>query len=567
MLATILILLAALVFLIVTFAVDAKKEKKYEELLTDQSNSVRVYVINIPEDSVTYFNVSSPGNSHKESMEEFYRHFPSSEQKKVMNWINALADNGTEASDFLETDVNDPTDKKQYFSMLQAESVDTKRKILHIQSYLFKYMASSKASGSGVNRHGLSTIKEYSKAVDQKGKKKGVTIVYRFLYKKAQKKDREIDPLVFTQLKNVLSPFLEKGGFLIMCSGNELMLADTKISERPKAVFLARRGLAAVNRFLLINALAGQIECHCGAIEHYRYPADSANLIARARKMAEIAFEENQAIVWYEKGKENRSLLDESSYRTEVERIINEKKLAYSFRPIYSIGEGKPIGYFGKATPKDTYFDSMDELKDYATRTQDDRELFTTVARNMIPLFVNERLSPSEKLFFPVRVEEKAFLLSVFPHIAKAKDANLVLCFSEDDIRAHMDPGNPDSVNDDITLIKAKGFEVALLLDKAELSLSSNAYGLFDFFVCGFGNAGSGAEMDARIRARLHTLVEKLFKYHKPIIANDVQGWGPLEILVRSGLSYISSQDFAPYDAMILPLPAKSVRRVSDMKK
>ena len=144
---------------------------------------MRIYVIDIPNNLVTYFNVSSPGNAHKESIEDFYRHFPSSEQKKVMNWINTLADNGTDASDFLETDVNDPADKKQYFSMLQAESVDTKRKILHVQSYLFKYMASSKVSGSGVNRHGLSTIKEYSKAVDQKGKKKGVTIVYRSIRK------------------------------------------------------------------------------------------------------------------------------------------------------------------------------------------------------------------------------------------------------------------------------------------------------------------------------------------------------------------------------------------------
>ena len=561
------VIFLGLLFVIISFCLDAKRRKEYEKSLFDKVNSVRVYVINLPQNTVSYFNAINVGHVKKESLNEFYRHFPLSEQKRVMNWVNAIADGVADESDFLEVDVNDTFDKKQYFSMLQADAVDTRRKILHLQSYLFKYMASSKASSSGVNHHGLSTSKDFAKAMNAKGKKKGVSIVYRFLYKKAQKKDREIDPLVFNQLKNALSYLLPPKGFLIACSGNELMLSDMQINERAKALFLARSGLVLVNRFLSLNALSSQIEVRCGAVEHYAYPSPAETIIAEAQKMAELAYEEEQSIVWYEKGKENQSLLKDSSYRTEVERIINEKKLAYSFRPIYSIKEGKPLGYFAKAEPKDTYFDSMEELKDYAARTQDDKELFTTVARNVIPLFVSERLSPEEKIFLAVRTEERSYLLSVFPRIAKAKEANLVFLFGENDLLAHMDAGYPNGINNDVQAVKAKGFEVALLLDKTELSLPDTVYPVFDYFVCSFANSGSAAEMDARIRAKLHALVEKLLKYKKPIIANDIQGWGPIEILVRSGLEYISSQDFAPYDAMILPIPPKSLRKVGDMKK
>ena len=564
---TAFLILAGLLFLIISFYLDVRRRREYEASLFDKVNSVRIYVINLPQNTVSYFNAITVGRVKKESLNEFYRHFPIGEQKRVMNWINALAENGTDESDFLEVDVNDNFDKKQYFSMLQAESVDSKRKILHLQSYLFKYMASSKASSSGVNHHGLSTSREFAKALNVKGKKKGVSIVYRFLYKKTQKKDREIDPLVFNQLKNALAYLLPPKGFLIACSGNELMLSDLQISERAKALFLARSGLVLVNRYLSLNALSSQIEVRCGAVEHYAHPASAEEIIAEAEKMAELAYEEDQQIVWYEKGKENQAFLKDSSYRTEVERIINEKKLAYFFRPIYGIKEGKPIGYFAKAEPKDTYFDSMDELKDYAARTQDDKELFTTVARNVIPLFVSERLSPAEKIFLPVRTEERSYLLSVFPRIAKAKEANLVFLFGENDLLSHMDPGFPNGINNDVMGIKAKGFEVALLLDKTELSLPDTVYPCFDYFVCSFANSGSAAEMDARIRAKLHALVEKLLKYKKPIIANDIQGWGPIEILVRSGLDYISSQDFAPYDAMILPVSPKAIRKVNDMKK
>lgn len=567
LLVTGILILFGLSFLIVSFCLDSKRRKEYERELFDKVNSVRVYVVNIPQGTVSYFNAINVGHVKRESLNEFYRHFPLSEQKRVMNWINAIADGAGEESDFLEVDVNDTFDKKQYFSMLQVDSVDTKRKILHLQSYLFKYMASSKMSSSGVNYHGLSTAKDFAKAMNAKGKKKGVSIVYRFLYKKTQKKDREIDPLVFNQLKNALSSLLPPKGFLIACSGNELMLSDTQISERAKALFLARSGLMLANRFLSLNALSSQIEVRCGAVEHYAYPSNAETIIAEAQKMAELAYEEEQSIVWYEKGKENQGFLKDSSYRTEVERIINEKKLAYSFRPIYAVKEGKPIGYFAKAEPKDTYFDSMEELKDYAARTQDDKELFTTVARNVIPLFVSERLSPEEKLFLSIRTEERSYLLSVFPRIAKAKEANLVFLFGENDLLTHMDPGFPNGINNDVMGIKAKGFEVALLLDKTELSLPSTVYSCFDYFVCSFANSGNASEMDARIRAKLHALVEKLLKYSKPIIATDIQGWGPIEILVRSGLDYISSQDFAPYDAMILPISQKAIRKVNDMKK
>ena len=566
-LATGFVLLLGVAFLIITFSADLHRRREYESALFDKVNSVRVYVINLPQNSVSYFNAISVGKVKRESLNEFYRHFPISEQKRVMNWINAIAEGMPEASDYLEVDVNDTFDKKQYFSMLQVESVDSKRRILHLQSYLLKYMASSKSSSSGINHHGLSTSKDFAKALNGKGKRKGVSIVYRFLYKKTQKKDREIDPLVFNQLKNALSSLLGPKGFLIACSGNELMLSDMSITERAKALFLARSGLVLANRYLSLNALSSQIEVRCGAVEHYANPASAEVLIAEAEKMAELAYEEDQSIVWYEKGKENQTFLKDSSYRTEVERIINEKKLAYFFRPIYSVKAGKPIGYFADAEPKDTYFDSMEELKDYAARTQDDKELFTTVARNVIPLFVSERLSPEEKIFLAVRTEERSYLLSVFPRIAKAKEANLVFLFGENDLLAHMDAGYPNGINNDVQAVKAKGFEVALLLDKTELSLPDTVYPVFDYFVCSFANSGSAAEMDARIRAKLHALVEKLLKYRKPIIANDIQGWGPIEILVRSGLDYISSQDFAPYDAMILPIPAKSIRKVNDMKK
>jgi hypothetical protein len=116
-------------------------------------------------------------------------------------------------------------------------------------------------------------------------------------------------------------------------------------------------------------------------------------------------------------------------------------------------------------------------------------------------------------------------------------------------------------------LIKAKGYEVALLLSESDLLLPPNLYNAFRLLrrflrLRRFSATG----MDTRIRSELHALVEKLLKYNKPIIASDIDGWNAIELLVRSGLNYISSESFAPYNQMIVPLPPKNVRKVQDMK-
>ena len=76
--------------------------------------------------------------------------------------------------------------------------------------------------------------------------------------------------------------------------------------------------------------------------------------------------------------------------------------------------------------------------------------------------------------------------------------------------------------------------------------------------------AGSAKNMDALVRSQMHVLVERLLKYEKPIVANEVEGWPSLELLVRSGLLYISAECFAPYSEMIQPVSPKSIKKVDE---
>ena len=560
-----LIFVVVVIVILVTFIVTESRNQMYKRMLEEQSNSVRVFILNLREDKVQYFNVTALQNVHHCTLSEFYQKFPIAEQKKVINWINAVADPTTQAPDYLETDIQENHTRRQYFSMLQVEAVDSERQILHLQSYLLKYMGTSK--NDGPNNHGLSTMKEVEEAILSVGTRRGITLAFRFIYKRITDKDKEIEPLTFNQFKNALFPFLQGKRYLMQASGNELVFCDLRIEEKAKGIYLVRSCLNAVNRYLALNGVSSSIDVRVGVAEHRHFAKEPEKIVETARRLAAEAFADKEPVIWYERGRKSYTAADDSSYRTEVERIINEKKLRYKFRPVFAVEPGKVIGYLTKAEPIETYFDSMGDLKDYAMRTEDDRSLFHTVAKETIQRFLSERPSDEQCLFYSVRLVERGYMLLTFARLPGARNAHLVLTFNEADISSHLDHMDEDGIISDMRAIKAKGYEVALSLNSSQLQLSNKVYGAFDYFICSFAFENATVEgSSTRLRSHLHTLVEKLLKYNKPIIASDFDGWPALELMVRSGLEYISSEAFAPYDVMMNPINPKTIKRVKDMK-
>ena len=559
------VLVLTLVAILIFFIATEKSNEAYKRALEEQSNSVRVFILKLKEDDVSYFNVTALQNVHHCTLAEFYQKFPIEEQKRVINWISAVADKSTHAPDYLETDIQENKTRKQYFSMLQVDAVDFNRQIIHLQSYLLKYMGGNK--GDANHSHGLSTMKQVEEAITAGGSRRGLTCAFRFAYKRISEKDKEIAPLAFNQFKNALSPFLQGKRYLLQASGNELIFCDLRLEEKAKCVYFVRSCVNAVNRYLSINGLASSIELRVGAVEHRYFAKEPEKIIETSRRLAMEAFADKETVLWFERGRKSHSAADDNSYRTEVERIINEKKLRYKFRPIFNVEKAKVIGYLAKAEPVETYFDSMEDLKDYAMRTEDDRALFNTVAKETVQRFLSERPDEKQCLFYPVRLVERGYMLITFARLTSARAAHLVLIFTESDISSHLDRMDEDGIISDMRSIKAKGYEVALCLNSSQLQLPNQVYGAFDYFICSFASENAGAEgSSTRLRSHLHTMVEKLLKYNKPIIASDFDGWPAVELMVRSGLNYISSEAFAPYDVMMNPINPKTIKRVKDMK-
>ena len=559
-----LLLLSAVIVAISLYAAIANSYIRWRVKVADKSNSARAIIIDLDTQNVSYFDVKNPRELKVITLSDFYGQFPIARQKQMGEWLEALADDKEDTPRYFESDVAISRTKRSMFSVLEVDEVNKEKRKIHLTSHLLRYLPPD-LDGS-VQR--MTSMKDFSAAVRSSSKTKGISFCASFDYKRTSMKGSDLDPLVFKQVKNALFQLLDgPRSFLIEASKNELILSNLKISERPQGMFIVKLMQDKIRRYLSLNSLTNQIDMRIGVVEHKYFPNDAAHIIDEARKTARLCFESNEEVIWFSSDETRNYTFIDSAYRSEIERIISEKKLSFLFRPIYDVDDAETIAYIAKVVPTDAFFSSVEELKIYAERAEEGRSLFSTIARHLIPTFYMGKTNQTDLLYFPTMVSELPYVLTTFSRLSQSKGCNISLLLSEDDVKNHLGDTGIAGFKRSFASIRSRGYQISLLLNGNELGLPDQMYELFDSYIVSFAFAGSSTGLDAKVRSELHALVEKLIKYQRPIISSDIDGWDAIELLVRSGIRYISADAFAPYDEMMSPISARNARRIKNMTK
>ena len=552
-------LVVVFLLFIIFFSISIYKSKKFKERIQESSNSMRVFAIDIKNDHVIFFNRASINKKRTSTVTEFYNQFPASEREKLIEWISKLMDNNENPPSYLEINVMISKSQKKYYSLLQIQKIDRKNQILHLESYLFKSGA-QKVSSKNV-RQIPSSEEKISRALLNNSLNRGLTFAFCFTQKRGRYENDSFTRVAFIKIKDILLSYVTQSRLVFFYSDNQFIIFDLHSYLRSHAMSLINAVKEEINRFLILNSFNDNIEYTVGVVENKLFPHNHEELIKKSIEMANMAKEEDEFCLMYEEGM--RSIdLGENQYRSEVERLIRDKKIKYLFRPIYNVDKKKTLGYFSFPTPDGTFFDSIDELKEYAYRTEDDKELFATIATNVISRFNNQKQNDSLRLFFPIRLSEKPHVIKSLSHISKIKETHLVILLDSNDLLNF--ENNEDEMINDVRTFRVKGYEVALLINERDLNLTQKVYDLFDFFVIG-GSLTSALKNSSRARVQLHGLIEKLLSYNHPIIISDLMNWSSVELMVKIGVSLISGEIIAPSEEMILPIPDKNSSKIKAM--
>ncbi len=556
------LLLLIIIVLIIIFIVVHYKENKFNYLIKDSCNSIRVYVLDLANDKVEYFNRSNLKKRYSVPLVEFYNHFQSNEQEDIINWIQDLIDKEKEPSQFKEAHVISMHRKANFYCLLQVEKINYKEQLIYLDSFLIKTTAEHKNVKD--NSYKFVSSELFSRLIANSSSQKGITFAFNFYDKRDR--NEEIPRLTFLQFVNIFNDYITNNRPMIEYGTHQIVVSDLHIYSRQQVLQLIMRLKSDLNTHLMISSMSEKIGYTIGIVINKNFPRDAEKLISNATTLAESALDEEEEIMWYEKGRKLEGN-DQESYRTEVERIIRDKRIKYSFRPIINLDKVSILGYQSFAEPEDGFFGSIKELKNYALRTEDDRALFATIARNTITRFAQEKDGSSLRLFFPINNLEKNYVNRTLSHIQNIKEIHIVLIYSEDELTDLPENGDDALVNE-IRLFKSRGYEIALEITDNDLTLSSNVYGSFDYFMVDVNtNLKIGNKYSQHSLLAFRGLVEKLLKYHHPIIALDVPSWDSVELIDKLGISMVSSDVIAMKSENVLPIPQKSLIRIKNIKK
>ena len=562
-----IVLGVALLVTIGVYLISLHNDKKFVEQVDYESTTTRIYIVDVKKNKIVQLNKSDMGNKISYDLFSFYSSFHPNDSERVKNWIFQICVDPKNAGEYLEADVLVNNSKKVYFSLLRLLEYNPKVGLIHLESHVLKYITPLNAvKKKNDNRTPTGIVKRSQIASMIKNFKalSGYTYCIRFFYT-AQKviSNDKVERYMVMNLKNAVYPFAANPRLtrqMLDNGDNELFLFDLRISNKESAMQLANSMAKAIRREMEVNGFAGFINFSIGVVENANFYRDFDSIEEKAREACMAGQTNSKEIVLHQRNIEanNETIL----YNQQIEHILKENVLRFLYRPVINAKTAQTIGYFEYVKAYDSPFSSFAEMSKYASRINLNGELLAKVSKNVIPKFIMERPDESMRLFFTISMVDVNSVYEIISQIPNYQKAHIILVFDEQEI-------NENSTNIDLLVhilegLKEKGFELALSLKDKNLLLNDTVYFQFHYFVVGSAMMEEVKENN-RIRLSLYALIESLLKYSRPIIATDLEGWQAVELIIKSGINYISSDAISASNDMLLPIEKKKMEKVTAM--
>ena len=558
-------LIVLLSVLLLFYLITKKQDRKITTIMQESINTVRVFVVDFGNDRATYFNKRDFGKRQSGTLDIFFRQFELNAATEIEQWLENLLADKKNTPTWFEADVNIERKKATFFSLLQVIHIDREKEIIYLESHLLQYLTPKNQINKKMSlkaRHPYS-LEEFDHLFHRaKRKNRGLMMLIRF-YKIHRRKESEpdIEKLLLTQLKDRVTLFLTTSRVLVEISNMEVAVFDLRSSDFQIARQIARSLREYLNRYIDINGISGY-GFTIGVASASDF-SESVDLIDTTREMAIAAEKNPEQIAYYDRLRPMINL-DNTFFRKELDLVIKDKRLYVSFRPIVGARNGDIYGYFSYIEPSQSIFNNFNEIKEFALKTERERELFSVMSRNILTKFFNQRTSDKHYLFLNVLISDFQAISNSLSRMNHAHNIPLVLLFDEEDVS--MSALSSDVTIEKLTKIKNYGFDLALTISDTELTMPAALYGTFDYFVVDEKNVKNIKKDQRKLNFLLSTL-GKLLKYNKEIIVTDLPGWSEIEYMIRSGINLVSAEEIAKKNSMVIPIEKKKITKVNTFTK
>lgn len=542
-----------------------KKDARYQINIKNSAGSMRIFTVDLKDNIVYCFSRNNIADKRVMTMESFYQMFHENDVTKVKTWLKSISLNNESVGTFLEVDTINAGSNKNSFSLMKLVKYNDEERLIHLELQVLKYVVPSNLDRKRLTYKAQNncrvTLGTMTQTINKSRSTKGFTFSIRFTYVNQGFEQNEQERLMVIKIKDQLYPLIFSSSHrkLIEINAREILIVDLSITDGKEAWALAKMMLAVIHKAMQLEAIEQFLKLSIGIVENKSFYRDFTSIVKHAQEASLSAVKDGREICVYEKTVKP-DFVDERN-NAEIDNLIQNNQLRYLFRPICDVKNRKVLGYLHIIKPYNSPFTTYNEIIHYAYDCGRSKDVFTLVAKNVIPRYADEVPKAKTPLFYPTSILDFENIQTILPQITRVERTRLVLVFEENEIsqnNAHL-----KELSNSLNTLKLQGVELALSMMDKNLLLDPTFYRIFDYFVVGSSISGEVKKNNA-VRMGLRTLIESLLKYKRPIIATGLDGWQAVELMVKSGVNFVSSEAISPSNEMVVPVDKKKFDKLTD---
>ena len=537
--------LALFVFAIVYYII---KNIKNDKSFTKQLSTTLHACFDLEKRTVHSFYKNRISKVRKYSIEKFIESIKPADQERVLKWLEDIKNNVHGTATFLRSSVPQSTNsngKKNINpsnGLIELGSVNETRKKISVIIHKLSFTPFDQTKWS----NNYSTIRRQLSFTLYGGQFPNALYFIKLSLTDTSGAVCIEEPVAYTLIVDRLSRETTSilNTELFELDEDLLLIVQTPTNPAFNYEEKGREWLRKVNQIISSNFWDLNIGASIGAITS----DDSKqvrSLLEEGKKLANSASDEegDEAIAFFSASRRSGA---DVVYRSAFSKILEGKSLACQFQPIINPSTGRTFGYHTKTALKNSTFEDMRELKLYASRHNLTSQLVIEYINNTINEFneIGER-GPYTRIFIDINPNEVLDVISAIPHIEKPNNIDLVFIINETEI--DVDEANDRAFLAGLHALKQAGPELAILLENDQFPELSELYKRFDFFIPPNVRIEHRNKDENYAPVFYTRLLEKLLVFKKPVISINVQGWPRVELLIRLGIDYISSDEISPY--------------------
>lgn len=520
-------------------------------------NSVRSFTIDLMHEQVRYFDRNKIRQLRVMTLNEFLSQFNRTDRNKLSAWISSAFRKRNFEEIYLPAHVKIDRTNRYVFTVLKLIEVNKSEQILHIDSYLFRYLNRKSKAGYFMGESALPEINQFLKFIRFRH---GTAINFTFSVVSKNNIRNSLDYLLDQQLKEVtLVCANSQQRYLYANKDSEFTLVDLKSKSNNASDKLVNRILNALRRFLELNSLSDRVLIHVGVVHVNEYPYKADRLIAMAQEMSETAVNKNVLLVTY--SKELVEAKATTHRLSEIEQIIKSKQISYGFQSVYDVRKERLLGFLSSSWVKDTKTKMID-VYNRSTSEEEQKKLVNMMTHDVVMRYKNISSDNNKILFMNSKfMDAISFMRSIRNKVA----FKIAPCFDEYDIDYYLK--HQQDFFEIIRALKFRGFFPCLKLTDRSIVLDQKVYAQFEYFIVNlkFDHEDNKKRGNSPALIGYRAIVEKLLRYNKPIIVTQIDSLTLAEIVIRSGMSCLAGEAVAPVSQTLVVPTTKNVLKMRKM--